>query len=394
MNDGLSALIEDERQTDIEDFTKGSRVTAFSIDRNALVQATSCVAGTIRQSDVIPILHHILIHVGEGAITLTATDMERIVVTTAPAEVTRKGAFTIPAAILGGMATRLPAGSKIEIAHDGTAATIRSGRARSIVPTLPVEDFPVLAVTGFTHTFMLPAKTLNQLLYLTEHSVSDEETRYYLCGHYLEAREDGLGMVSTNSHVLTSTKCELPSGAAGMEPIIIPARTGAELMKLLKGATGDVAVSVSNRLISFVVGAVTFSSKLIDGTYPDYRRVVPRRGDNVLTVDKAALLNALGLAGVINGGRSAPVALDMAAGRLIVSAPRSEAGESEAGILGGDAEYQGVALRLGFQSRYLREIAMRAGDRLELAMTDAQSAALCCDPADDGTFYVLMPLRL
>ena len=255
----------------------------FKADRATLLKALAHVQSVVEKRNTIPILANVLIAVRDSRLTLTATDMEIAVVEDVAATTSRTGACTAPAATLYEIVRKLPEGAEVELEHHGGDAqlALRSGRYATSLVVLPTEDFPSMTAGSLPHRFAVSALALRGLIDRTRFAISTEETRYYLNGIYIHAAEtDGtrvLRAVATDGHRLARVEEPLPDGAGGMPGVIVPRKTVAELRKLLDEVSGDVSIALSDTRIQFHVDGITLTSKLIDGTFPEYERVIPAR---------------------------------------------------------------------------------------------------------------------
>src|SRR5579872_3746292 len=268
-------------------------------DRASLLKALAHVQSVVEKRNTIPILANVKIEAQAARLTLTATDMEIAVVEELPATSTTPGTCTAPAATLYEIVRKLPEGAEVALEHgggDGPLA-LRSGRYATSLVVLPTEDFPSMTAGALPHHFALSALALRGLIDRTRFAISTEETRYYLNGIYLHAAEaEGtavLRAVATDGHRLARVEEPLPAGAAGMPGVIVPRKTVTELRKLLDEVSGDVDVALSDTRIQFKVGAITLTSKLIDGTFPEYERVIPQGNDKILRVNKKDFADAV-----------------------------------------------------------------------------------------------------
>src|ERR1700743_2589316 len=261
-------------------------------DRATLLKALAHVQSVVERRNTITILANVMIAVRDGKLSLTATDMEIAIVEDVAASTTRNGACTAPAATLYEIVRKLPNGAEVELDHPGGDAqlALRAGRYATSLVVLPVEDFPSMTAGQLPHRFALSAQQLRGLIDRTRFAISTEETRYYLNGIYLHAAESEgtrvLRAVATDGHRLARVEEPLPEGAGSVPGGIIPRKTGKQLRKLLDEVTGNVEVALSDPRIQFHADAVLLTSKLIDGTFPEYDRVIPRGNDKVLRVGK------------------------------------------------------------------------------------------------------------
>ncbi|HET9510900.1 MAG TPA: DNA polymerase III subunit beta, partial [Sphingomonas sp.] len=251
-----------------------------TIERATLLKGLSHVQSVVERRNTIPILSNVLIDAtGEGAIRLMATDLDLQVDETVPAAVDQPGTTTVSAHTLFDIARKLPEGSQVELSAAEGRLQIRAGRYNSSLPTLPRDDFPVIAEGELPTTFELPAETLKQIIDKTRFAISTEETRYYLNGIFLHVADDGgapvLKAAATDGHRLARVTVPRPEGAEAMPDVIVPRKCVGELRKLLDEVDGSVGVSLSGSKIRFDLGQAILTSKLIDGTFPDYSRVIP-----------------------------------------------------------------------------------------------------------------------
>ena len=376
----------------------------ISVDRATLLKALAHVQNVVERRNTIPILANVLIRAKDGALTLAATDMELSAVERVAAEVRKDGAATAPAATLYDIVRRLPDGAQVELDQAGGDAplALRCGRFATSLNVLPVEDFPSLQDGQLPHRFQLKAGTLRELIDKTKFAISTEETRYYLNGIYLHTTlSDGvkvLRVVATDGHRLARVEEPLPEGAEGMPGVIVPRKTVLELRKLIEElpAQEGVEISLSETRVRFAFGTVTLTSKLIDGTFPDYERVIPRDNDKRLRIGKRDFAEAVDRVAAISSERSRPVKLAIARDGLILSAASPETGRTEEEIEKDRLEYDAAPIEIGFQARYLRDITETIGDsgRVEFAFHDHTAPTVIRAEGDASALYVLMPMRV
>ena len=369
-------------------------------DRASLLKALAHVQSVVEKRNTIPILANVMLTVRDGKLTLTATDMEIAIVEDVPASTTRNGACTAPAATLYEIVRKLPEAAEVELDHIGGDAQLelRSGRYDTRLVVLPTEDFPSMTAGSLPHRFSLSALQLRGLIDRTRFAISTEETRYYLNGIYLHAAEsDGvrvLRAVATDGHRLARVEEPLPEGAGSMPGVIIPRKTVAELRKLLEEMSGNVEVGLSDTRIQFHIDAVMLTSKLIDGTFPEYERVIPRGNDKVLRVGKKDFADAVGRVAAISTERSRPVKLSMQRDRLELSASSPEQGTATEELDADHVSYDAGPLEIGFQARYLNDITDQIGEQVEFRFADGAAPTIVMDSADASALYVLMPMRV
>ncbi len=369
-------------------------------DRASLLKALAHVQSVVEKRNTIPILANVKIEARDVRLTLTATDMEIAVVEEVPATSLTNGACTAPAATLYEIVRKLPEGAEIQLEHAGGDAQLRlrAGRYATSLVVLPTDDFPSMTAGSLPYHFALNAQHLRGLIDRTRFAISTEETRYYLNGIYLHATEsDGakvLRAVATDGHRLARVEEPLPEGAGGMPGVIVPRKTVLELRKLLEETTGDVEVALSDTRIQFRAGPVTLTSKLIDGTFPEYERVIPRDNDKVLRVGRKDFADAVARVAAISAERSRPVKLALQRNLLVLSAASPDQGTASEELDGERVSYDATPLEIGFQARYLNDITDQVGGDVEFCFADGAAPTVVRDAGDASALYVLMPMRV
>jgi DNA polymerase-3 subunit beta len=370
-------------------------------DRATLLRALAHVQSVVEKRNTIPILANVMLRVQQGGLTLTATDMEIAIVEEVAAGASRDGVCTAPAATLYEIVRRLPETAEIELDHPGGDAQLklRAGKYATSLLVLPAEDFPSMTAGALPHGFSLPAATLRGLIDRTRFAISSEETRYYLNGIFLHETkgEDGpaLRAVATDGHRLARVQVEPePEGAAGMPGVIVPRKTVGELRKLIDETTAPIDIALSDTRIQFRIGTVTLTSKLIDGTFPEYERVIPRDNDKVLRVGKKDFSDAVGRVSAISNEKARPVKLTLARDLLVLSASSPEQGTASEELDGDRVQYEATPLEIGFQARYLNDITDQIADNVEFRFSDGSLPTVVRDASDASALYVLMPMRV
>ncbi len=369
----------------------------FKADRATLMKALAHIQSVAEKRNTIPILANALIAVKDGRLSFTATDMEIAVVEEVVASVSRDGATTAPAATLYEIVRKLPEAAEIELELAGEQLKLRAGRYSTSLVTLPTDDFPSMTAGALPHRFRLTSLALRGLIDRTRFAISTEETRYYLNGIYFHATTADIPMlraVATDGHRLARVEEPLPDGAAGMPGVIIPRKTVAELRKLLDEESGEVEIGLSDTRIQFKAGGITLTSKLIDGTFPEYERVIPKDNDKILRVGTKDFSNAVARVAAISSERSRPVKMALANDLLTLSAASPEQGTASEELDEGRVEYSSGPLEIGFQARYLNDITDQIGERLEFHFSDGTAPTVVRDAADGSAVYVLMPMRV
>jgi len=370
----------------------------FSIERAALLKAVAQAQSVVERRNTIPILANVLIEAQDGDVRFRATDLDIEVVDRADAQVERAGATTVSAVLLHEIVRKLPDGSLVTLTDDGAKGrlTVEAGRSNFSLATLPKEDFPVMATSEYSSNFSAPAVVLRRLFDKSKFAISTEETRYYLNGVYMHISDsDGgkvLRCVATDGHRLARIDAELPSGAAEMPGVIVPRKTVGELRKLLDDDEAKIAVSVSETKIRFATPDITLTSKVIDGTFPDYTRVIPQGNTRKLEVDAAEFAKAVDRVATVSSERSRAVKLTLAEDKLILSvnAPDSGAAEEELAVAYGDEH-----LEIGFNAKYLLEIANQVDrENAVFLFNSSGDPTLMREGNDTSAVYVVMPMRV
>ena len=369
-----------------------------TVERSELLKSLGHVHRVVERRNTIPILANVLIRAERSKLGLKATDLDLEVFETIAADVAPAGATTVPAHMLYEIVRKLPDGSQIVLEGSGDRAVlaIRAGRSRFTLQTLPDSDFPDLAAGDLTHKFTLTAADLKRLIEKTQFAISTEETRYYLNGIYLHIATSGkssmLRAVATDGHRLAQFELPLPSGAEGMPGVIVPRKTVGEVQRLIEDNEAEAAVELSQGKIRFTIGAVTLTSKLIDGTFPDYARVIPLGNDKELVVDKAEFEAAVDRVSTVSSERGRAVKLSLSPGKLTLSVTNPDSGSATEEL---EIEYDADPLDIGFNSRYLLDIAAQLeGEAAVLKLADPGSPTLIQDRTNTGALYVLMPMRV
>ena len=370
----------------------------LSIDKLSLSRALAHVASVVERRNTIPILSNVLLSIGNNELTLTATDLDMEIVETVPATAKGEGATTVPAHMLHDIVRKLPEGSDIALQRDGAEGrlTVTSGPAQFSLQTLPADDFPALSVEDLGHAFTLPAADLKRLIDKTRFAISTEETRYYLNGIYLHAAESGgkpvLRAVATDGHRLAQAELPLPKGAKDMPGVIVPRKTVLELARLVEDADGDVRIELSQSKIRVTTARVVLTSKLIDGTFPDYQRVIPQGNDKRMEVDNTAFAQAVDRVSTLSSDKGRAVKLTISDGKLTLSVNNPDSGSATEELT---VDYGFDPLEIGFNARYLLDISgqLESGTA-EFQLADPGSPTMVRDGKDASALYVLMPMRV
>lgn len=370
----------------------------ISMERANLLRAVAQAQSVVERRNTIPILANVLIEAEGDSVSFRATDLDIEILDKAGAQVERTGSTTVNAVTLHDISRKLPEGALVMLADDGASGrlTVEAGRSKFQLHTLPKEDFPVMASSEFAVNFTVGAAALRRLFDKTRFAISTEETRYYLNGVYMHVADgdDGrvLRCVATDGHRLARLDGELPSGAEEMPGVIVPRKTVSEILRLLDDDDAQVAISVSDTKVRFATSEITLTSKVIDGTFPDYMRVIPAENPRRMKVDAKDFYTAVDRVSTVSSERSRAVklALDKDRLQLTVNAPDSGIAEEELPVAYGDEK-----LEIGFNAKYLQEIA----DQVEredavFQFNDSNDPAVVREGEDASALYVVMPMRV
>ncbi|MFZ1989200.1 MAG: DNA polymerase III subunit beta [Alphaproteobacteria bacterium] len=368
----------------------------LSIERGALLKSLAHVQSVVERRNTIPILSNVLMDASKSELRLTATDLDIEIVDTVPAKVTRAGAVTAPAHMLYEIVRKLPEGAQVTVEHNGDdpRVFISAGRSEFKLASLPREDFPAMPQADLPHKFVLSVDDLKRLIDRTRFAISTEETRYYLMGIFLHAlkKKKLLRAVATDGHRLARAEVPLPKGAENLPGVIIPRKTVQEVRKLLDDAEGEITLAFSDNKVRFEIGGIVLTSKLIDGTFPDYERVIPATNGHVLSFEGSIFKSAVDRVSAVSTERSRAVKLSLDGERLTLTVNNPDSGSATEELV---VSYDAEPLEIGFNAKYLLDIMDQlTGPEARLHLTDAQSPTVVKDSEDEGVLYVLMPMRV
>ena len=370
----------------------------FSIDRAALLRALNHVQSVVEKRNTIPILSNVLMRAEDGVLSMATTDMDLEMNEAVAAEVDKPGATTAPAHTLHDIVRKMPDGVKIEleVSEDGHSMQVRGGRSNFRLACLPISDFPELGLGDLPTTFSVPAAELRALIDRTKFAMSTEETRYYLNGIYVHAADaDGIPVlraVATDGHRLARFEMPIPEGAGEMPGVIVPRKAVNEIRRLLEEAADQISISLSENKIRFAFDHIVLTSKLIDGTFPDYNRVIPVGNDKMIEVDPKVFTQAIDRVSTISDGKSRAVKIQLNGKTMTLSANSAESGSAMEDI---EVNSEAPNIEIGFNAKYLLDITSQvSGDGCRMEMADPASPTSIQDTSDASALYVLMPLRV
>ena len=371
-----------------------------TIERAKLLRCLSHVQSVVERRNTIPILSNVLIEADAGGrVRIMATDLDlQVVESLDAASVDDAGSITVSAHLLFDIARKLPDGTQVSLETADNRMVVKAGRSRFQLPTLPRDDFPVIVEGDLPTSFEIPAKMLAEMIDRTRFAISTEETRYYLNGIFLHVADDDrpvLKAAATDGHRLARFTLDRPEGAEGMPDVIVPRKAVAELRKLLEEAgEGNVQIDLSASKIRFTLGGeggVVLTSKLIDGTFPDYSRVIPTGNDKLLKVDPKSFFAGVDRVATIATEKTRAVKMGLDTDKVTLSVTSPDNGNAAEEV---PAEYSSDGLEIGFNANYLKDILSQIdSDEVEIHLADAGAPTLIRKNDDSPALYVLMPMR-
>lgn len=364
----------------------------LSITRDSLLKPLQAVIGVVERRQTMPILANVLLVAKNGALTVTATDLEVELVAEAEVEkVDVPGEITVPGRKILDIARALPDGSKVGLQLEGDRLVLKSGRSRFTLSTLPAAEFPLVEKVDATSRLRLPQKEVARLLDKTQFSMAQQDVRYYLNGLLLETSKKRVRAVATDGHRLAMCDISIENQDVTAGQVIIPRKGVLELHRLLGGAA-EVELAIGSNHVRAQLDGIRFTSKLIDGRFPDYERVVPSGNTATLVADRETLRAALQRAAILSNEKYRGVRLDLAKGTLRIQANNPDQEEARDEI---EVEYGGAEMEIGFNVTYLLDaLAAIDGETVEIDFVDANSSCLIRAPKASANRYVVMPMRL
>jgi DNA polymerase-3 subunit beta len=363
----------------------------FSAAREAVLKPLQTVVGVVERRQTMPILSNVLLAVRGHRLAITATDLEVEMVAEGEVDGQGDGEITVPGRKLHEICRALPDGAKVELALSGERLTVKAGRSRFTLSTLRATDFPTIDQIAAKQSLKVGKPELRRLIEKTHFSMAQQDVRYYLNGLLLETERRKLRAVATDGHRLAWSEIELEAGANRDEQLIVPRKGVLELLRLLDGEGAvDVALGASHIRVQF--NDVRFTSKLIDGRFPEYSRVIPTDPRNIVKADRELLRHALHRTAILSNEKYRGVRLELSTNSMVLQANNPEQEEAIETL---EVEYAGDALEIGFNVTYLLDaIAAVDSEHVEIGMTDANSSCLIREPGGQSTKFVVMPMRL
>jgi DNA polymerase-3 subunit beta len=366
----------------------------FSVGRDALLKPLQLVAGVVERRQTLPVLSNVLFEVRGNQLRLTGTDLEvEMVAAIALGDGAQDGEITIPGRKLLDIVKSLPAGSEIKVERDGAKAVLKCGRSRYSLATLPASEFPNIEQGVGNQSIAIDVDMLKKLIDSTAFSMAQQDVRYYLNGMLVEVTAERLRTVATDGHRLAMADANVTTGIGSRMQVIVPRKGILELSRLLtEDGDTQVKLSLGGNHIRAEYGSLTFTSKLIDGKFPDYERVLPKNSDKAVLAPREELRSALSRAAILSNEKYRGIRLALSSGTLgiVANNPEQEEAHEEIGV-----DYQGSELEIGFNVSYLLDVLNTLkGAQVKLALGDANSSALVSDAENAGSWYVVMPMRL
>jgi DNA polymerase-3 subunit beta len=375
-----------------------ANMAGFKISKASLMNALGRVQSVVERRNTIPVLGNVKIEVSADSLRLVATDMDVEISEQVSATLTQPCSLTTPAHTLYDIVRKLSDVNDIDFAFDESAGKlfISSGNSRFTLPTLPASDFPEISEGEFPHNFKVKPTDFMRLFDKTRFAMSTEETRYYLNGIYLHVSGDGeesvLRTVATDGHRLARNQVALPSGANDIPGVIVPRKTVNELKKLAESAKEDISVSLSTNKVKFKCGEIILTSKLIDGAFPDYNRVIPSGNDKIMEVEPKAFASAIDRVSTVSSDKVRGIRLNLSNNQLKLSSSNSEHGTAEDVL---DVTFGAETIEVGFNARYLLDVLDQIeGEVCQFVFADSASPVIIRDASDLGPLYVIMPMRI
>jgi DNA polymerase III subunit beta len=364
----------------------------FTVDREALLRPLQQVAGVVERRQTLPILSNVLMRVTEGRLSMTGTDLEVELVGNVDVTVGEQGEVTVPARKLMDICRQLPDKAQIDFEVAEQRLIIKSGRFRSTLSTLAAQDFPTVETSADELTASLDSKSLKSVLDRTGFAMAQQDVRVFLNGMLLEIGEGLVKAVATDGHRLAMNSIDVPNLDGAKRQVILPRKGVLELQRLLQELDGEVSVSVGSNHLGVRTEQYSLITKLVDGRFPDYERVIPRDGDKTIVAERDELRQALGRTAILSNEKFRAIRVSFSDGTLQLSANNPEQEEAEETV---SVDYQGETLEIGFNVSYIQDVlGVLDSDKVKITVHDANSSALIEEPENDDSVYVVMPMKL
>ena len=362
------------------------------VSREALLKPLQQVAGVVERRQTLPVLSNVLLQVEGNKLSLTGTDLEVEMVGRVMLLEGETGEVTVPARKLMDICRELPEKAEIELVLSGQRLTIKAGRFRSTLSTLPAADFPAVEKSLAEMTTLIGSKALKRLLDRTAFAMAQQDVRYFLNGMLIELGGDYVKTVATDGHRLAMSTLNLPNQRSESRQVVVPRKGVQELQRLLNELDGEVSIAIGSNYLLAESTDFTLTTKLVDGKFPDYDRVIPKNGDKYIVADKLELRQALNRTAILSNEKFRGIRVNLSAGILQLSANNPEQEEAEESV---NVDYEGDDLEVGFNVGYVLDVlGVIDSDNVKITLHDANSSALLEDPSGDDAIYVVMPMKL
>jgi DNA polymerase-3 subunit beta len=363
----------------------------LTASREALLKPLQAVIGVVERRQTMPILANVLLVVKDGQVAVTATDLEVELVATTEVEVGAAGEVTVPGRKLLDICRALPEDAEVSIGLSGDKLSVKSGRSKFSLMTLPAAEFPTVEDINAGQTLTVSQAALAKLLDKTHFSMAQQDVRYYLNGLLLETGKKHLRAIATDGHRLALCEVELDDKKMPEQQVIVPRKGVLELQRLM-GGNGDLEIELGNNHIRIQLEGIRFTSKLIDGRFPEYERVIPQDTSNQLTTDRESFRGALQRTAILSNEKYRGIRLIIKSDGLLLQAHNPEQEEAEEEV---EISYSGDDIEIGFNVNYLLDaLGAIESEQIELAVVDGNSSCLLREPGNDESKYVVMPMRL
>lgn len=364
----------------------------INLNKDVLLKPLQLINGVVERRQTLPILANILIEVDHGILSMTATDLEVEIIVQLGIDSTASGRITLPARKLFDICRSLADGADIAIQTEEDKATVRSGRSRFVLTTLPADDFPDIGEMEDSRSFSLKQGELKRLMDQTAFAMAQQDVRYYLNGMLFEMGSDQLRTVATDGHRLAMAEAAVNIGWDEKTQVIVPRKGVNELQRLLDDMDKDVKVELGINHIRFTTDGMSFTSKLVDGRFPDYEHVVPKNGDKIVIVDRDALKQALVRASILTNEKFRSISVHVKPGGIVIHARNPEQEHAEEEV---EVDYSGDEFEIGFNAAYVQDaLGAMSEQQVQLIFTDPSSSCLLHGVANESSRYVVMPMRI
>ena len=360
--------------------------------RESILSPLQAVIGVVERRQTMPILANVLLSAKGGRLAVTATDLEVELVATSEVDVQRNGEITVPGRKLLDICRALPEGAEITLTLDGEKMSVRSRKSRFTLSTLPATEFPTVDEINAQQTLRVPQKDFKRLLEKTHFSMAQQDVRYYLNGLLLETSAKSLRSVATDGHRLALCDVDLPENAKPGQQVIVPRKGVLELQRILGNEDQVLEIAIGVNHVRVQIGDIRFTSKLIDGRFPEYSRVIPNDPPRVVTAVREDLRQALQRAAILSNEKYRGIRFVVKPNALTIQSHNPEQEEAEEEV---EVSYEGDDLEIGFNVNYLLDaLAAVEGSDVQVGLTDGNSSCLIRSSSDAGARFVVMPMRL